>query len=282
MKTGFLIIIATFLVLLPWFQGINVGFNNEVMVDGITVSAIIVMTITLVSSLATWCALSWATKNIRLHGILLAIISGSSIILPFLQVLGPMAAIMVGITGGFAAFMLQKKMLDPAKNRPVVISGITFAAAYFALTILVLSAQSSHIWDTGDGIGAWEGTPEGIEEKEFDNILANNIKFGFFFVIIPSLIATGLITRTRKMRTSFIGMLLVIIGSVALSMTIPAHYYISDVILAPTEPPTMKSLEGIDRFLIENSFYFSFVNIISIVIIPLGAIIVLLSRRKRK
>ena len=84
------------------------------------------------------------------------------------------------------------------------------------------------------------------------------------------------------MKTNVIGLFLIIIGTVALSVTIPAHYYISDVILAPTEPPIMKSLEGIDRILIENSFYFSYVNLVSIVIIPLGVIVVIRSKRRRK
>lgn len=84
------------------------------------------------------------------------------------------------------------------------------------------------------------------------------------------------------MKINSIGMFLIIIGSVSLCITIPAHYYIYDVILAPTEPPIMKSLEGIDRFLVDNSFYFAYVNLVSIVIIPLGGIIILLSRRKRK
>ena len=84
------------------------------------------------------------------------------------------------------------------------------------------------------------------------------------------------------MKTRIFGVSLIIIGSIALSITIPVHYYISDVMLAPTEPPTMKSLEGIDRFLIENSFYFSFVNLLSVVIIPLGVLLILFSKRRKK
>lgn len=78
------------------------------------------------------------------------------------------------------------------------------------------------------------------------------------------------------------GLILLIIGAAMLIGTIPIHYYISDVLLPPTEPPTMKPLEGIDRLLIEISHYFSFMNVISMVIIPIGIILILISRRKRK
>ena len=193
-----LIIIAIFLVFLPWFQGLDVGINNEVMVDGITVSAIIVMAITLVFSLLSWFLFSWATKNIRSLGITLAIISGSSLVIPFLYVLGPMAGVMIGVVAGMVAFMLQKNMTDPTKNRPVVIAALTLASAYFVLTVIVLASQSPHVWDTESGIGSWNDTPEGIEESGFDNLFGNNIGFALFLVIIPSLMAIGLIVRGEK------------------------------------------------------------------------------------
>ena len=63
-----------------------------------------------------------------------------------------MAAVLVGIVAGFSAFMLQKKAADPARNRPVIVAAAALAAAYLALTILVLAAQSSHTWDAGDAL----------------------------------------------------------------------------------------------------------------------------------
>ena len=195
MKTKLLIIIAVFLVLLPWFQGLSLGINNEVMVDGVTTSAIIVMTITLIFSLISWSLFSWASKNFSPLGVPLAIISGASIVIPFLQVLGPMTGVIIGIVAGFVAFMLQKTI--NTKNRPIVIAGITLASTYFVLFILVLAVQDSYIWDTGEGIGSWTGTAEGVEESGFDNVF-NNIGFGFFLVIIPSLIITELILRGKK------------------------------------------------------------------------------------
>ena len=94
--------------------------------------------------------------------------------------------------------MLQKKMINPAGNVPVVIAVLTLAAAYLALILLVLAAQSSH-----SGIDSWSGTAEGIEESGFDNIFNNGIGFAYFLVIIPSLAATVLALRVGKMKTRY-------------------------------------------------------------------------------
>jgi Amt family ammonium transporter len=199
MRVTFLISITTFLVLIPWAQGLSVGTNNEVTVDGITTSAFIVMAITLTFSLISWFLFSWASKSIALSGALLAIISGAFLVIPFLQVLGPMAGIMVGIVTGFVAFMLQKKMNDGARNRPVIIAGSILGSAYVVLIIIVLTtSQISHVWDTGDGVGSWTGTAEGAEKTGFSNVFGNNIGFVFFFATIPCLIITELVIRRKR------------------------------------------------------------------------------------
>jgi len=114
MKNRLLIIIAVFLVLIPWIRGLDFGINNEVMVDGFTVSSVTVMTLTIVFSLVSWFLFSWASKNIKIVGIPLSIITAVSVMLPFSQALGPMAAIIVGLVAGFVAFMIQKKMIYPS------------------------------------------------------------------------------------------------------------------------------------------------------------------------
>ena len=199
MKIFFLAPIAVFLVLLPLFQGSSGGLNNEVTVDGITKSSVIVMTITLVFSLISWCLISWAAKHISLSGVLIAIILGTSIVIPFLDVLGPMAGVILGVVAGFLAFIFEKMRYHNTRNRFAVITAIILASTYVVLTVLVLTVtQTSHTWDTGDGIGSWTGTAEGIEKSGFENIFNNNIGFVFFLVIIPSLIITQLIIRERK------------------------------------------------------------------------------------
>lgn len=198
MKTRFLIILAIFLVILPWVQGLHTGINNEVMVDGITTSAIVVMIITLIISLMSWGLLSWASKNISFSGILLGIISGASLIIPFLNILGPMAGVIVGVVAGFVAFMLQKKMLNPTKNQPLIIATIIFATTYSILFTVFLTTQSSTIWDTEVGIGSWTGTTEGLERPSFASILLYNTEIIFIPIVIVSMIMTGLIIRGER------------------------------------------------------------------------------------
>ena len=185
MKTRLLISIAVSLVLIPWISGIGFTPNNEVMVDGIPVSATVVMTISIVFSLVFWFLFSWASKNIKPAGIPLSIITGASLIMPFMQNLGPMAAIIVGVVAGFAAFMLQKKMINPKPNKPLIIAAITMGAAYFVLIMMVLAVQTTSVWDTGDGVGAWTGTVEGID---LDPDLSRSYALDFsdsVFVVVP-------------------------------------------------------------------------------------------------
>jgi hypothetical protein len=172
--------------------------NNEVMVDGITTSAIIVFTITLIFSLLSWFLLSWASKNISIVGVLLGIISGASLIIPFLQVLGLMAGVLVGLVAGLVAFMLQRKLQNPAKNQSLIIATISIGATYFVLSMIVLAFNTPMIWNTGVGIDSWTGTAEGLKRSNLDTILFSNIEFVFFPLIITSLLVTGLIIRGKR------------------------------------------------------------------------------------
>lgn len=199
-KIPVLAVVAAFLLLVPWVGMLDFG---RIGVDGIAISAVAVMTLAVFSSMTSWSVLSWASKSLRPAGILLSVITGASLVIPFIEVLGPMAAVVVGIVAGFSAFMLQKKMADPARKYPVAIAAATLAAAYLALILLVLSIQSSHVWDTGDGIGSWSGTVEGIEESGFGNILNSGIGFVYFLVIVPSLAATVLVFRAGKIKTRY-------------------------------------------------------------------------------
>jgi Amt family ammonium transporter len=193
-----LILIAAFLVLLPWFQGFDIGINNKVMVDGITTSAIAVMIITIIFSLLSWFLFSWASKNIKFAGIPLSIIMSASLVIPFLQVLGPMAAVIIGVVTGFAAFMLQKKITSPAENKFLLVATVTIVMTYSVLITMILVTLTNSIWDTGDGIGAWTDTAELLENPGFYTILRNHVGFVFFLAIIPSLIITGLIVKKKS------------------------------------------------------------------------------------
>ena len=194
MKTRLLAAIAAFLLLVPWAGMLDFDFGRFE-VDGIRVSAAVVMALTVFFSLVSWSALSWASKGIRPAGALLSVITGESLAVPFIEMLGPMAAVVVGVVAGFPAFMLQKKMIDPARNRPVVAAAATLAAAYLALIILLLAVQGLH----SDTV-TWIGTAEGIEKSGFDNVFNNSIGFAYFLVTVPSLVATVLVLRAGNVR----------------------------------------------------------------------------------
>ena len=79
-----------------------------------------------------------------------------------------------------------------------MVAAVTLAATHLALTLLILSAQSSHAWDTGDGIGTWTGTAEGIEERGFENAFNNGIGFVYLTVTVPSLAATVWVIQRKN------------------------------------------------------------------------------------
>lgn len=269
MKTKLLIIIAAFLVLIPWIRGLEFGMNNQVLADGITISAIIVMTITIAFSLVSWFLFSWASKDIKFIGIPLSIITGASLVIPFFQVMGPMAGVIVGVVAGFVAFMFQKKIINPAKNKSLIIAAITIVATYFILVMMILTAQSAYVWDTGDGIGEWTGTVEGMEEKGFANIFNNNIGFIFFLIIIPSLMITGLIIRDKKKMKSD---LLIIIGMALMIEGFLVTIYSSFISFPPTEPPMMRPLGDMEYVFYIYKHIFLLSGIIGIFVTIAGVI----------
>ena len=274
MKTSLLMIIATCLVLIPWAGGLEFDINNKVMVDGITISSITVMALTLFFSGMSWFLLSWASKNITIPGILLSIITGASLVIPFLQVLGPMTGVIVGVVAGCVAFMFQKKMANPLQTKPLKIAFVTIAATYFVLIVMVLATQTHLIWNTGDGIGEWTGTAEGMERAGFASVLGSDISFAFFLVI-PVLIITGLIIQGKKnIQTKII----LVVGIALIIEGFFATVYSAFVLFPPTEPPMMRPLEGMDYIFFIHRQAFMISGIVGIFVILAGIIL----WRKRK
>lgn len=194
-ETGLLAGMAAFLVLVPWSVYAGLGRDSMIVVDGIGTSAVIVLMISIALSLASWAVLSCATRNITPQGIALGIIVGASLVMPFLQVLGPMGGVVVGAVAGFVAFLFQRRISNH-QGRPLTAATVTLASAYFVLTVIALTLPvATSIWDTGDGIGAWQGTAEGLETLGFTDALHDRIGFVFFAIAIPSLVATGLVVR---------------------------------------------------------------------------------------
>lgn len=189
---------AASLVLYPWIRGLSFWAGSGVMVDGITVSAAVVMAATLTFSLASWGLLSWASRSVTLPGALLAAISGASLANPFLQVLGPMAAVVLGVVAGFVAFMLQQKMNAPGRRRPLVAALATLGAAYLVLGAAVLASGAAHPWDGGSGIGAWTGTAEGLAESGLGSAFGSWDGLGSFLVVVPALVVAVLAVRRES------------------------------------------------------------------------------------
>jgi len=181
MKTRILVIITIALVCIPGIY-FALSAHNEVMVDGITVSAFTVWNITIILSFVSWLLLSWAAKNIKEIGIFLSIIMGASLVGPFVGYLGPMAAIIVGVTAGCIAFMLQKYITNIAKKKFLIIGIITITAAYCVLIIIMLVTQPTHEWHFANyiGGGAIDMDPDLSPSYAFD------FAFGaFYYTILP-------------------------------------------------------------------------------------------------
>ncbi|MGY5148790.1 MAG: hypothetical protein ACW9W3_01870 [Candidatus Nitrosopumilus sp. bin_68KS] len=259
MKTKLLIVVTVFLVLIPWVGGLNLDRNNQVLADGITVSSVVVMSLAIIFSLVSWLLFSWASKTIKITGVLLSVIVGSSLVIPFLQVLGPMAGIIVGAVSGFASFMLQKKIANSTQNRPLIIATITITVSYFVLITMILAAQTT-IWNTDDGIGEWTGTATEMEQKSFGNVVSNNSGFAFFLVTIPALIMTGLIARNKTAHSKF----LIFVGIALMLEGFLTVFYVSFILFPPTEPPMMRSLDEIDYVLFISRQTFLFSGVIGI------------------
>ena len=164
MKIIFLVIVAVLVVLFPLVPLVQYNMGHQVMADGFTVSGSTVWLITIVFSAFSWSLFAWASKSIKVEGILLSIISGAILIVPFYNVLGPMASVIIGFVAGFVAFMFHKHMITK-DNKSLIITIATVAVSYLALTIMILLVSNTlHVWDTGDGIGEWTGTAEGMEQ----------------------------------------------------------------------------------------------------------------------
>jgi len=189
-----LIIVAVLVLLFPLIPLLQFHMGNQVMMSGFTVSGSIVLLLSIIFSIFSWFLFAWASKNIKWSGIPLSIISGAALMISFHGILGPMAAIIVGVVAGFAAFMLQKKMINPTHNKPLIIAAVTMGAAYFVLIMMFLAVQPTpHVWDTGDGVGARTVTAEGLNlnpDLSPSYALDFSMSLNSVFVVVPIMLGT--------------------------------------------------------------------------------------------
>ena len=172
-----MVVLGTSLLWFGWF-GFNAG--SEAMVDGITVSAWTVTNTATGMAAVTWVLMSWAhTGKPSIVGAASGAVAGLVTITPASGWVGPMAAIIMGIAAGTVcyacvAFKNARKWDDALDVWGIHgMGGLTGA-------ILTGTLASPHIWDTGDGIGAWTGTPEGMETQAI-SIVAAVISIGYAF-----------------------------------------------------------------------------------------------------
>ena len=170
-----------------WFGWFGFNAGSEVMVDGITVSAWTVTNTATGMASITWLLMSWAhTGKPSIVGAATGAIAGLVAITPASGWVGPMASIIIGIAAGtvcYGAIALKNaRKWDDALDVWGVhgIGGLTGA-------ILTGTLASPHVWDTGDGIGAWTGTPEGMEQQAINIIgalICLSWSFGITIIIL--------------------------------------------------------------------------------------------------
>ena len=165
-----------------WFGWFGFNAGSEVMVDGITVSAWVVTNIAAGMATVTWVLMSWAhTGKPSIVGAATGAVAGLVTITPASGWVGPMASIIIGIAAGTVcyacvAFKNARKWDDALDVWGVHgMGGLTGA-------ILTGTLASPHIWDTGDGIGAWTGTPEGYEQQAI-SVIGAAISIGYAFAV---------------------------------------------------------------------------------------------------
>ena len=165
---------------LLWFGWFGFNAGSEVGVDGITVSAWTVTNTATGMAALTWVLMSWAhTGKPSIVGAASGAVAGLVAITPASGWVGPMASIIIGIAAGTicyacVSFKNARKWDDALDVWGVHgMGGLTGA-------ILTGTLASPHIWDTGDGIGAWTGTAEGMEQQAI-SIMGALISVGYAF-----------------------------------------------------------------------------------------------------
>ena len=172
-----LIVLGASILWFGWF-GFNAG--SELMADGVAVMAWTVTNTATGMASVTWMLMSWAhTGKPSIVGAASGAVAGLVAITPASGFVGPMASIIIGIAAGTVCYgavaFKNKRKWDDALDVWAVhgIGGLTGA-------ILTGTLASPHVWDTGVGIGAWTGTPEGFEQQAI-NIIGAVMSMSYTF-----------------------------------------------------------------------------------------------------
>lgn len=170
-----------------WFGWFGFNAGSEVMVDGITVSAWVVTNLATGVAAVTWLLMSWAhTGKPSIVGAATGAVAGLVTITPASGWVGPMAAIIMGIAAGTVCYGCVSFKNARKWDDALDVWGV-HGMGGFTGAILTGTLASPHIWDSGDGIGAWTGTPEGYEQQAINitgALLSIAYAFGITTVIL--------------------------------------------------------------------------------------------------
>ena len=75
----------------------------------------------------------------------------------------------IRLTGDVAFIQVYESTSGLKPGEPVVGTGDPLSV-FLGPGIIGQIYDGIHIWDTGDGIGAWTGTPEGYEQQAIENV----------------------------------------------------------------------------------------------------------------
>jgi hypothetical protein len=92
-------------------------------------------------------------------------------------------------------FIIHPNLLTICHELSSDISQCALFSELFNLTAIHI--QSGTIWNTGNGIGSWTGTVDGLEENT-GFLIKENLGFIFFFIIIPSLVILGILLNGKR------------------------------------------------------------------------------------
>lgn len=195
MRTALLALVAAFLVLTVWLQWTGTDSAGEIHLDGISRSGAIVTAASATSSLICWLLIARLSGRYGVGGIILCIITGVSLVLPFLSALGPSAGVVVGAVAGFAASRLQRRMDVTTQRRSLMVAVPVLATAYLVLVATTLAVTSPPLWEDA-GSSPWFFWLPG-EDPGSAVLVVDHGALAPLLISAASLSAAVLLVRTR-------------------------------------------------------------------------------------
>lgn len=172
-----MVVLGTGMLWFGWF-GFNAG--SGVAADGLAVNAWVVTNTATGMAALTWMLMAWAhTGKPSIVGAASGAVAGLVTITPASGFVGPMASLIIGIAAGTVCYGCVSFKNSRKWDDALDVWGV-HGMGGFTGAVLTGTLASPHIWDTGLGIGAWTGTPEGYEQQAI-NIMGALMSVGYSF-----------------------------------------------------------------------------------------------------